>query len=56
VCGLPLQVSRYEYCQQQPETQQPDDHHVGRQIAHGAEYPAVNRRQDETDQLGAAVQ
>lgn len=56
VGGLPPQVGRYERGQQEPESQQPDDHHVGGQVAHGAEHPAVDRRQDEADELRAAVQ
>lgn len=56
VGGLPLQVGRYEHGQQEPERQQPDDHHVGRQVAHGAEHPAVDGRQYEADELRAAVQ
>lgn len=54
--GLPPQVGWYECGQQKPENQQPDDHHVGRQVAHGAEHPAVDRRQDEADELRTAVQ
>lgn len=54
--GLPLQVGGYEHSQQEPERQEADDHHVGRHVAHGAEHPAVDRRQDEADQLRAAVQ
>lgn len=56
VSGLPFQIGRYEYGQQEPESQQPDDHHVGRQITHGAEHPAVDRRQNEADQLRATIE
>lgn len=53
---LSFQAGRYEYGQYETEKQQSDDHHVGRQVAHGAEHPAVDRRQYEADQLRAAVQ
>lgn len=56
VGGLSFQVGRYEHGQHEAENQQSDDHHVGRQIAHGAEHPAVDGRQYEADQLRAAVQ
>jgi len=56
VSVLPFEISGYEHGQQQSECQQSDNHHVGRHVAHVAEYPAIDGRQDKADKLRAAVQ